>query len=105
MAPALDQLLLSASFRPLSLLQEHPVQETFITLKVYLHEQWFLCRSVSRDNLQHTVKISYNLVARSRVTRSDTKRCFYNCDNGVAESWSVFENSNNAKEIGLEIYF
>jgi hypothetical protein len=39
--------------------------------KVYLHKRWFLCRSVSRDTAQHTVKISSNLVARRHRTQSD----------------------------------
>jgi hypothetical protein len=47
---------------------------TYVFLfKVYLHEQWYSCHSVSCNTAQHTVRISSNLVTLFCVTRSDTK--------------------------------
>jgi hypothetical protein len=44
-----------------------------LQVKVYLHQQWYLCRSMLRDATQHTVRISSNVVARHCMTRTNTK--------------------------------
>jgi hypothetical protein len=40
---------------------------------MYVHEQWFLCCSVSRKAAQHTLRVSSNRVARCSTTQSNTK--------------------------------
>jgi hypothetical protein len=41
--------------------------------KAYLHEQWVICRFVSRNATWHTVRISSNLAVLCCATWSDTK--------------------------------
>jgi hypothetical protein len=63
-----------SSFLALSLLcRGFGHRDPWKCLKVYLHGQRFMCRSVSLDAARHTVRISSNLFARCRATWSDTK--------------------------------
>jgi hypothetical protein len=49
------------------------ISSPWARLKVYLHEQWFLCGSVLRNTKQQAVRISSNPVTLCRVARRDTK--------------------------------